>query len=209
MADVTVYGQDGHSFVAGLETGSLSIDGHLDNVATAGGQDATSDAALQASAASVITVGENGLVLGNRVFMIEARETNYAVSSPVADKVSFSASWQSEGQVDHGVSLRDLTATSATGQGTNVDNTASTPGGAAASLHVTSNTRNGTTIVKVQHSVDNSVWVDLITFTTVTASTTTAQKAAVTGTVNRHLRAQYTIAGSTGSVTFAVAAARR
>lgn len=212
MADVTVYGQEGHSFVAGLETGSLSIDGHLDNVATAGGQDATSDAALQASAASVITVGENGLVLGNRVFMIEARETNYAVSSPVADKVSFSASWQSEGQVDHGVSLRDLTTvTGAAGteNGTNVDNGASSPGGAAASLHVTSNTRNGTTIVKVQHSVDNSVWVDLITFTTVGTGLTAAQKSSVTGTVNRHLRAQVTRAGTTGSALVAVTAARR
>jgi len=209
LADSTVFGDEGHRFIPGLETGTLSLDGLLDTIATAGGQDETLDSAMQAAAGSIITAAPGGLALGARVFMIEARETNYGVSSSVGDVVNFNASWQSEGQVDHGVSLRDLTSASATGNGTSVDNAASSPGGVSAALHVTTNTRNGTTTVKVQHSVDNSAWIDLATFAVVGTGLKTAERLTAAGTVNRYLRAQWTLAGTTGAITFAVAAARR
>ncbi len=206
MADSTVFGDEGHRFIPGLESGTLSLDGLLDTVTTAGSQDATLDGALQASSTSVITAGVAGLALGARVYMIEARETNYAITAPVGDAVSFSSS---DGQVDHGLSLLDVTAITVTANGTSVDNGALTTGGAAATLHVTANTRDGTLVVKVQHSVDNSVWVDLITFTTVGAGTTTAERVAVSGTVNRYLRHTRTVAGTTGSITIQNSAARR
>lgn len=209
-ADTTVYGSEGHNFIAGLENGTLSLDGLMDNDALAGGQDATADGALQAAAGTIITAAVEGLARGAKAFMIEARETNYAVNAPLGDAVSFNASWQSEGQVDHGVMLTDgLTAVSASADGTAVDNAASSPGGASASVHVTANTRNANVTVKVQHSVDNSVWVDLISFAVVGAGIKTSEKKAVTGTVNRYLRSQLTLAAGTGSVTAAVAAARR
>ncbi len=209
MGDSTTYGSEGHTFIPGLETGALSMDGLLDNDATVTGQDAKLNAELGAQNGSIITAAPAGLALGAIVRLIEVRETNYALQNPVGDVVSFSASWQSEGQVDQGPSLHDATSETATANGVNVDNTISTANGAAASLHVVANTRNANVTVKVQHSVDNSVWVDLITFTVVGAGVMTAQKAAVAGTVNRHLRAQWTLAAGTGAVTFAVAAARR
>jgi hypothetical protein len=212
LGDSTTFGNEGHRFIAGLEQGTLSMGGLLDNVATAGGQDATLDGELKASAAAVITSAPGGLAVGARVSMIEAREGSYSISSPVADVVSFQASWQSEGQVDRGRVLATLAAVSGAAgdvDGTNIDNGALTSGGAAASLHVTSNTRNGTTTVKVQHSVDNSVWVDLITFAVVGAGLTASQRLTVAGTVNRHLRSKITKAGTTGSITLAVTAARR
>lgn len=209
MADSTMYGNEGHRFIPGLEQGTLSLDGGLDNVAAAGGQDATLDGALQAAAGTVITAAVEGLTLGKRVFMIEARETNYAVANGVTDIVNFSASWQSEGQVDSGVSLHDLTAETATTDGTSVDNTTSSANGAAASLHVTANTRSTATTIKVQHSADNVAFVDLITHAVVGAGATAAEKLTATGTVNRYLRAQWTLPAGTGSITFAVAAARR
>lgn len=209
MADSTTFGVEGHTFIPGLEQGTLSLDGLLDNTVTAGGQDETLDTALQAAAGSVITAAVNGFTLGNRVFMIDARETNYAVTSPVGDVVNFNASWQSEGQVDHGVALHDLTAETATANGTGVDNAALSTGGASASLHVTANTRSTSTTFKVQHSTDNSTYVDLITFAVVGTNVKTAEKLAVSGTVNRYLRAIWTLTAGTGSITFAVAAARR
>lgn len=213
MADVTTYGNEGHRFIPGLEQGSLTLDGVLDNVATAGSQDATLDAALGSSSAAVITAAVAGLARGSRVYMIEARETNYAVSSPIGEAVTFNASWTSEGQVDHGVTLTDSTESTTGSAGsvdsTSVDNGASSANGLAASVHVTANTRNGSTTFIVQHSSDNSTFVDLLTFTVVGAGVTTAEKKATTGTVNRYLRLRTTRAGSTGSITYAVAAARR
>lgn len=204
MADVTVEGDGGHKFLSGLDNGSLSLDGVWDSTAAATGQDATLDTARGASSASLITAGPEGFAVGKRVIAISARESNYAAASPVGDAVTFAASWASEGQVDVGVALHDLTAETATGNGTSVDNTASSAGGGVANLHVTAFT--GTTAtVKVQHSTDNSVWVDLITFTAATA--TTAERKEVTGTVNRYVRATWTFTGT--SFTFAVAFARR
>jgi hypothetical protein len=209
MGDGTTYGSEGHTYVPGLETGTLSMDGLLDNDATVSGQDAKLNAELGAQNGSVITAAPAGLALGAIVRLIEVRETNYALSSPVGEVVSFNASWQSEGQVDQGVSLHDATSEGATANGSNIDNAILTANGAAASLHVVTNTRSTATTIKVQHSVDNVVWVDLITFTVVGAGATTAQKSAVAGTVNRHLRAQWTLTAGTGAITFAVAAARR
>jgi hypothetical protein len=212
MADSTTYGNDGHRFTPGQETGAFSAEGLMDNAATAGSQNTTLKSALKASAGSVITTGDAGISLGSGAFMIEARENSYTLSSPVADMVSFNTAWSAEGQVDEGKFLAGETVASGgvgTVDGTGVDNGASTPNGAAAHLHVTANNRNGTTTVKVQHSADGTTWVDLITFTTVVAGTTVAERRSVTGTVNRYLRAQITKAGTTGSVTVTVAAARR
>ena len=73
------------------------------------------------------------------------------------------------------------------------------------------NTRNGTVTMKIQHSTDNSTFVDLVTFTVVGSTTTTQERIVVAAgtTVNRYLRAQSTVAGTTGSITPIVAFARR
>lgn len=211
MADSTVYGSEGHNFTPGLESGAISMGGLMDSSTAATGQDGTLKTALTAAAGSLITAAPAGLAVGERVSLMETRETNYAVTSPVGDMVSFAASWQSEGQVDSGRVLHDHTAETATANGTNVDNGALTSGGAALYLHVTANTRSTSTTIKVQHSVDNSVWVDLgSAFTAVGAGLTAAERVVVpAGTVNRHLRAVWTLTPGTGSITFAVSAARR
>ncbi len=209
FADVTVLTDaSGHRFLPGLDNGTLSLDGLFDDGSAAGTLDDALNTAL-AGGITVVTAAPAGFVVGNRVNSLDVRDTNYAYSSQIGDAVAFGSSWQAEGLVDSGVALTTHAAVSATANGTAVDNTASSANGAVGALHVTANTRNGTVIVKVQHSVDNSVWVDLITFTTVGASTATAERVAVTGTVNRYLRATWTVAGSTGSATIAVAACRR
>lgn len=98
-----------------------------------------------------------------------------------------------------------------------VDTTASTGAGTGGSF-VLSSTVNGlvgyqgvsayagfTGVVgKIQHSVDNSVWVDLITFTNVTTGPL-AERLTAAGTVNRYLRHVGTVTGA-GSITpFSVA----
>lgn len=207
MADVTIEGDGGHKFIPGLDNGSLSLDGVFDNTAAAGGQDESLDTARGAADASVITAAPDGFALGKRVIPISARESNYAASSPVGDAVTFAASWMSEGQVDVGVALHDLTAETATGNGSSVDNAVSSANGGVANLHVTSASAADSLTVKVQHSPDDSVWADLITFTA--ATTTTAERLTVTGTVDRYVRAIRTISGTDPSFTYAVAFARR
>lgn len=208
LADSTVFGDEGHRYAPGLDNGSLSLDGLFDSTATAGAQDDVLDTARGAATASVVSVAPAGFALGNRVKSIEARESSYNHSSPVADVVSFASAWQAEGPVDVGVSLHDLTAVTSGANGSSVDNAASSADGAIGVLHVTANTMNNSTVIKIQDSADNSVWADLITFTSVATTVTTAERASVAGAVDRYTRAAWTPAG-TGSITFAAAICRR
>lgn len=89
--------------------------------------------------------------------------------------------------------------------GASVDNGAATTNGAVAHLHVLSKSGTSPTVTwKVQHSADDSMWVDLMTFTAATDKT--SQRLAVTGTVNRYLRASR-IAGGSNSPSFEAALA--
>lgn len=209
LADVTVFCDDGHKFIRGLDNGSLSLGGLLEADASQGKPDDVLNAARNAASGSVITIGPDGLTVGKRVLSIEARESSYTITSEVADAVQIAAEWQAEGGVDVGVSLHDLAAEDDNGNGQSVNNGASSAGGGIAALHVVSNSRDGDTTIRVQHSADDSTYADLVTFTTVGASTTLAERKTVNGTVNQYLRVVWALDGSSGEVSFVVAFCRR
>jgi hypothetical protein len=124
--------------------------------------------------------------------------------------VSISAEFEVDGGVDDGVILHTGAETTSTVNSTSVDNGASSTNGAVANLHVVANTRTASSTYKVQHSSDNSTWVDLITFTAVAGTTKAKEsKAVTTNPVNRYLRAQATLGGTTNSATYTIAIARR
>lgn len=126
----------------------------------------------------------------------------------VADLVKLSATLRGSGKAGLlGRLLHAKAAETATGNGTSLDNTASSASGGRANLHVTA--ASGTTpsmTAKIQHSADNITFADLITFTAATAALAETKEA--TGTVNRYLRATWTITGTTPSFTFVVGFAR-
>lgn len=205
-AETTAYGNSAKTYVVGLRDSTLSMSGFFDGSANA--VDEIIATALQTNP-EVITFAPEGLTVGSRVVTMNAIETSYEVSSPVADVVSVSVEAQTTDRIDRGVSLANLGAVSSTGNGTANDNSASSANGAVANLHVTANTRNGSTTFKIQHSADNATWVDLITFSAVSTATKTSERLAVAGTVQRYTRVTYTLAGSTGSITFHANIARR
>jgi len=136
--------------------------------------------------------------------------TSYEVSSPVGDVISISAEVQADGGLLHGVALTGLVNTgSASATTAEINNGSSTLNGALFNLHVTVNDRDGAATVKVQHSSDDVTYADLVTFTSVSASATGGESITSTGTVNEYLRTLSTLAGSSGSVTYNVSAARR
>lgn len=206
-AETTTFGSSAKSYIVGLKDGTMSVSGMFD------GADASVDdqiaGALGAEAASVATIAPEGLTVGKASYSCAARKTSYEISSPVGDVVSTSLSIQADGGIDRGLLLAAAAAVTATGEGTGQDNTTSSSGGGVGYLHVTANTRDGSSTFKVQHSSDNVTFADLVTFTAVSATTTTAERIAVTGTVNRYLRASHAPGGSSGSVTYTMAFARK
>lgn len=211
-AETTTYGVAGGSktYLAGLSDATLSLTGLFED--STGGADETIAALLGSDTPIVFTVAQDGgLTAGRRCVLGSSIETKYDISSPVADVVSTSLDLQQSAETARGVVLEGLSTVSATGTTTAIDNTTSTTNGGVATIHVTANTRNGTIIAKIQHSADNVTFADLATFATISTATTTAERISVAAgtTVNRYLRVSYTVAGSSGSATIAVAFGRR
>lgn len=106
-----------------------------------------------------------------------------------------------------GYVLLQRAARTASGNGASKDDGAASSKGAVAVLHCTAASGTSPTLtVKVQHSADGSTWADLIVFTTLSAAG--AERKVVGGTVNRYVRATWTIGGTSPSFTFAVTFAR-
>ena len=214
VAETTAYASSAKSYIAGLRSGTISASGLWS------GDTDGSDEELQAiiGSAALVTIREGSAAIGGRAVLARVNETNYTITNPVADISAISCEFEcTPGSVSNltfalaqGV---QLTAGASIAHGSlgalsSVDNAASSANCAAATLHVPTNTVNGNTTIKVQHSANDSSWADLISFTAVGSTAKTSEIKAVSGTVNRYLRVTASTAGSSGSITFMVAAAR-
>ena len=98
--------------------------------------------------------------------------------------------------VAFGVMLDVPTTYSSTTNGTTVDQSASSAAGSVACLQFISGSAVSSLVAKVQHSSDGGSWSDIITFSTISANTPTAEILSMEGTVNRYVRVQYTLSGT-------------
>ena len=217
VSETTAFGDTNKSFILGTRGGTLSMSGMW--AADTDGSDEELQALLGNATTPIITVRQGAASIGSRAVIAQANETSYAITNPIADVVTVSADFEcTPNQVSNltfalagGVQLTAgaSIAHGSLGNLSSVDNAASSANGGAGTLHVPTNTiSGGVTTIKIQHSANNSTWADLITFTNVAATTATSEIKAVSGTVNRYLRATASTAGSSGSITFMVAFAR-
>jgi hypothetical protein len=205
VPETTTFGSSDRSYITGHTDGSISFEGLFDGTADA--VDEIFEAAL--GDGPIMTVSGDGSALSRRAVLLDTKSTAYEVSSPLTEVVSVSGEAVANGGLDYGVWLVCQTAVSTTLTGTANDNSAASSNGGVAHLHVTANTRDGTTVAKIQGSADNSTFADLVTFATISTSTVTSERTEVSGSVARYLRAVVTPAGSTGSLTVSIAFARR
>jgi hypothetical protein len=215
-AETTAFGANAKSYIVGLRDGTLSLSGMW--AADTDGSDEELSAILGATTTPIVTVRYNAGTIGNRATLAKAHETSYSISSPVADVVTVTADFNASTDatanltlgIAQGVQLTtgQSIAFGSLGNLAEVDNTASSANGGMANLHVVANTLDQAVTIKVQDSPDNSSWADLISFSSVTAGAETSEQAAVTGTVERYVRATATTTATSGAITFHVAFAR-
>lgn len=198
-----VLGASGEGWDPGLLSGSVTLKGWENSVA---GLQSTAVAAAGVDDALLCTILPEANTVGAVALFCVADQESFATDVVVTDTTPITINGTAQDGVDMGYLLHALAAETADGNGTGLDNTAGTTNGVVASLHVTAFSGFSGVVIKVQHSTDNSSWSDLVTFTT--ATTTTYERQKTTSTVNRYLRAFWDVTGS-GSITFAVAAARR
>lgn len=212
--ETTGFGSQAKTYIIGLSDATVSLSGMFEATDTVGekGVDPVLTAALAQDAGDYLTHCPGGFAVGRTAQIGLVKETKYEVSAPVGDIVSISVEFQCDGGLDNGAVLAAATtvSTATVTNGTNVDNTVLTSTGAVANLHVTSNANTAATNIKVQHSVDGTTFVDLVSFTAVSASTKATQQVTVASgtTINRYVRAVATTT-ATGAVTYTVAFARR
>lgn len=192
---------DGEKFVPGLMTGALALRGLFDSAQYIN-TEVIAALGNGVDNGLLVTVCPDATTLGQPAAFCPADPEGYEVAAAVAESVTFAVDTVPDAMVDMGFVLHDHTAETVDANGTSVDRTAGTTNGAAASLHVTAFSGLTNAVIKVQHSTNDSIWSDLITFTTATA--VTSEFKTVTGTVNRYVRVTTDVTG-TGSVTFLVA----
>ena len=93
-AEVTALGDASKAFIAGLKDSSVSISGSWDVTATTG-NDVVLGGVVGGSAGTLVYSPDGGTT----TYTAEALCTSYEMSSPVADKVAFSADFQVTGNV--------------------------------------------------------------------------------------------------------------
>lgn len=185
--ETTAFGSTSKTFIPGLRDATASLEGMFD-----GSLSAALDSALAAANGKPYTFFNEGDAVGKFGFGLLAIETGYAVSSGMDDVNQISAEFQANGGADRVEVLHPSISEAATGDGTTVDDGASNADGGVGYLQVES---VGTSAdVKIQHSVNGTVWTDLITFATATAQG--GQRITVPGTVNRYIRAIWTLTGA-------------
>lgn len=204
IADTSVFGVDAHQSIPGLQSSKVGLGGFLDPT-----QDEALDATIAVLGGKVVSSGVDGFALGKHTFHCEALTGNYTTNSSVENAVTWKLDLTATGVLDHnGRSLADLAQVAIDTLGASLDNTTTSANGGAGILHVTEFTDLDTAVFKVQHSTNNSTWVDLVTFTTAT-NVTSERVVVVPGTtVNRYLRATADVTG-TGTVTYQISFARR
>jgi hypothetical protein len=196
----------------GTESATLTQKGWFDE-ATGGVNEAVMGATGRTS--QVVCVGFEDNVLGARMIGLAGGLVgSYKAGVAVEDFQSADAQMECSGAIDDQAKILALhvARTGATWVTTAIDNGGASAAGLAAYLQVSALTLGGYTnaVIKVQHSIlGTSTWVDLITFTVVTAAPT-AERKTVTGDVYQYLRvsASYTGAGSGQSITALVGAER-
>lgn len=149
-----------------------------------------------------------GTALSAECFMAESFLTEFATTAALTDVVAGSLSTTNTGPDDIGEVIAALAAITATGNGTSVDDGASSANGGVAHLHVTAFSGLTSNTVKIEHSSNNSTWATLGTFTAATGTTSQRLTIAAGTTVNRYLRVVDTVVGS-GSCTRLVSFSRR
>ena len=181
--NTTTFGKDDKVYLAGVESGSLSVQGIYDGAA--GAVDVVLDASIGTEA--IVTVCPQGLAtLGNKALMMKAEHASYQIRSTANDAVRIVAGGTADGGVrTAGEVVQPLEAETGVFNGTSVNSGASSAFGGVGHLHVTAFSGTSGT-VEIEHSANDSTWANLIVFSAVTA--VGAQRSIVTGTVDQYLR---------------------
>jgi hypothetical protein len=195
-------------FVAGLHERGISAEGYFSyNATDAFSVDKLYHDSIAAGVERLLTYGTEGAIaVGEIAVMMNLMASTYNITETVGDIImtTFEAKATKDSTQNgyaRGIWLMSQTVTGAV-NGTSYDDGAGATTGWFAHVHNTNS--DGTASVKIQHSTDDAIWVDLIDFGAVAALGAEQSRSTVTS-VNRYIRAIVTaIGGTTNKVSVAI-----
>ena len=160
------------------------------------------------STASVVTValGNNAApTVGDPAFCMQCQQLEYNSTPDLNGMIGVSATFKAgTDQVVEWANLLADTTVTANGQQSSYDHGAQTTNGGVGYLHITDTSAADTIAVLIEDSANDSTWATLIAFT-IDGTSADAERVAVSGTVDRYVRASYTVTGSAISFPIVVA----
>jgi len=210
LLDTTGINVSASERVTGLESSQMTVNGWFD-VADDKSHEAylVSNKLPGTDRAVTYLIGD---AITEPAFFLNAKQAEYNITRASGSALATTASFASNATsaagdgVQFGVMLDGGSTTySSSTNGTTVDQSASSSAGAVACLQFQSGTSVSSFVVKVQHSTNGASWSDIITFSTISANTATAEILSMEGTVNRYVRTINTLSGTnaTCQVSFA------
>jgi hypothetical protein len=185
VAEVSTFGTVQKPYVAGLEDGTISMEGFFD------GDTSSAETAIAAAMgnSAVITWYPAGDTVGYAGYGMDADVTAHSVRATLDSAVRLAAAAQSSTGMEHVISLHAMGKEySATITGTTVhDVTATSTSGGSAYIQVI--TADGTIAASIRHSTDNFAASndELVAFTAVAADRA-YQRVTFTGDVRAYVR---------------------
>jgi len=205
----TTYGEGAKLFQPGLEDVQVSMSGLFDGDESPESVDTVLAEALKSDdVVKVLVVSDSPALLGRRVTFLDSVFTNYEVTNPVADLVSVDAEFQGTWGASAGRMLAPVEPVEASVTFDEVDGGSYTSARLRGRVHVLANDRDGDVTFQVERSADGSAWVAAGPSMVVAGGVREVLEFEIEGNTERYQRLAVTVAGSSGSVSFAAAAAR-
>jgi hypothetical protein len=166
-------------------------------------------AALDSRATQRLTAFLQDYAFGGDCFMLDGSIMNYAPPMQVNAVILANAKWRSNNGMCVGKGYISQASAATTITSSSIDNGAASTRGGLLHAHLDNNAATSVA-VKMQHSTDDSTWVDLVSITTMTGANYDSGSAsvAVGTTIRRYTRAVAVISGGAVDL-LSVAFARR
>jgi hypothetical protein len=190
-AEVSTFGLTSKAYIAGQKDATISVEGYYDGTADA--IDDVLNTALGQAQTEWTWYPESD-TFENVGYAMQTVNTSHNVSSDIGDATSISSEGQSIIGRERVISLHALSQESSSGSSSGNDNGASSSNGGSAFIHATDVT--GTVEVIIEHDTDAgfATAATLASFTAI-SSDHVSERITFSGTVNRYVRATWTMGG--------------
>lgn len=207
--DATVLANNFRSYEPGFKSGSLDASGIFDfDSATLDKIHNVLGEAFENNTDLIVTTSTTTVANGVDAIMLSACETAYDVNAPLGQLIMSEATMRAKEGINFGKWFIAEAVAASTETSASIDNGAATANGGV--LHVQLYNDDASDVdTKIQHSTDDSNWVDLVAVNNLSATHTAGSATVAAGTtVARYLRAVSVITGG-DTLFLGVAFARR